>query len=210
MRPVVALPIDAITAPDWNPTEMGEYMRQRLRQSIRRFGMVVPLVVRAVGGGLYETVGGAQRLSVLREDKAVTATCIVVEADDVDARLLSQALNHVAGEENLGLRAEVVRYLLDNLPEEQLLAVLPDSAEDLRALASLGKQDIAQHLEAWQRAQGARLRNLQFRLTEAQLDVVDAALERAQARCTTNETNRRGAALAEICRKYLGRTEGAT
>jgi ParB family chromosome partitioning protein len=46
---------------------MDETMRSRLRCSIQRFGLVVPLVVRPVGDDCYETIGGAQRLVVLRE-----------------------------------------------------------------------------------------------------------------------------------------------
>lgn len=149
MTLLVELPLDSITTPEWNPNEMSEAVISRLRQSIRRFGMVVPLVVRAVGGGSYESIGGAQPLAVLLGEGTTSVSWVVVEADDIETRLLAQALNHIAGEENAGLRADVVRHLLDNLPLDQVASILPDSAQSLQALASFGQEDIAEHLAAW-------------------------------------------------------------
>ena len=48
MNMVVDIPIGEIEAPDWNPNEMDEDMRQHLRRSIQRFGNLVPLVVRMI------------------------------------------------------------------------------------------------------------------------------------------------------------------
>ena len=102
---IVYLPMNSIIAAQWNPNEMDTDMLSHLLHSVQRFDLVVPLVVRKVGDNRYETIGGAQRLSILRELGMTTAPCVVVEADDSEARLLGQALNHVAGSDNLGLRA---------------------------------------------------------------------------------------------------------
>ena len=202
---VVDLSIESIESPEWNPNEMGTDLRAHLRRSISEFGMVVPLVVRAADAGRYETVGGAHRLSVLRDMGFAKAPCLVVEANDAEARLLSQALNHIAGEDNLGLRAALVRDLLEALPQDRVLAVLPDSADGLQALASLGEDDIARHLTAWQRVQVARLRHLHFQLTDDQLALVEEALRHAPADHEEQKgsPNRKGIALTEICRGYL-------
>ena len=106
---------------------------------------------------------------------------MIVDVDDAHARLLAQALNNVHGEDDLGLRAEAVREILKQVPEDQVLAILPDSAQGLDALASLGQQDMAEHLRAWQLAQGARLKHLQFQLTTSQLEVVQVALARVMS-----------------------------
>ncbi len=65
-------------------------MLNHLRHSVQRFDLVVPLVVRKVGDNRYETIGGAQRLSILRELGMTTAPCVVVEVDDSEARLLAR------------------------------------------------------------------------------------------------------------------------
>ena len=113
---IADLPVDSIIAALWNPNEMDTDMLSHLRHSVQRFDLVVPLVVRNVGDNRYETIGGTQRLSILSELGMTTAPCVVVEADDSAARLLGQALNHVAGSDNLGLRAEVMREILETSP----------------------------------------------------------------------------------------------
>ena len=202
---VVDLPIGAISTPEWNPNEMDQVMRTRLRRSIERFGCQVPLLVRPVGPDRYETIGGAQRLAVLGELGAATAPCVLVQVDDAEAKLLSQALNHIAGEDNPGLRAELLRHLLDALPQEDVLTILPDSAKNLQALASMGQESMAEHLQSWQQAQQARLHHLTLQLQPDELNLVEEALSRAiaQLRGHQNGPNLRGQAFTAICQFYL-------
>ena len=207
MIEVISLAVENIQEPGWNPTEMDEAMRCHLQASLERFGVVVPLVVRRVGDGIYETVGGAQRLSILKDAGTESAPCVVVEVDDTEARILSQALNHIAGRDNPGMRAELLRELLEGKTQEDLLRLLPESAESLGALASLGEESIAQGLQAWQAAQqGARLRHFNTQLTQDQLQVVQraVALFETQAEQLTSENpNRRGQSLYLLCEAYL-------
>lgn len=208
---IVKLSIEQIHASPWNPNEMDEEMTSRLRRSIQRFGLVAPLVVWRTEDGHYETIGGAQRLSVLREVGEASIPCVVVEADDAEARLLSQALNHISGADNLGLRAELIRHLLDVLPPEEVHAILPD-IEELQALSSLAQEPVAEYLAEWERARSARLRHLQFQLTETQLEIIEEALSRVlplARRNTGDSPNARGTALYELCRAYL-ELSGAT
>ena len=129
----------------------------------------------------------------------------MVDLDDPNARLLAQALNRIEGQDDLGLKAELVRHVLESLPQNEVLSILPESTESLQALASLGVMDMSEHLQAWQQAQAAKLRHLTFQLTDAQLDVVEETLARALARGVQSDgsPNRRGIALAEICRYFL-------
>ncbi len=135
---------------------------------------------------------------------------MIVELEDAEARLLSQGLNRIAGEDDLGLRAEVIRDILKALPQEDILAILPDSAENLRALASIGEATIADQLEAWQRAQSARLRHLQFQLTDDQLSIITEALGLAVTHHPVGgpDKNRKAQALLEICQTYLSTMGG--
>ncbi len=198
--------------PDWNPNELSRDLRAKLRTSIARFGLVVPLAVRVLGTDIYETVGGAHRLAVAAEMGLETVPCIVVEVDDKDARLLSQCLNHIAGEDNPGLRAELVKEVLAELPMDEVLSLLPDSAESLTALAALGEADLAESLRQWQTEQAARLKHMTFQLVPSQLDVVEEAIERIGHGVDQEDDgnpNRRGVALFHLCRTYL-ESEGRT
>ena len=203
---IVDLPINSIQSPQWNPNQMDDATRVRLKRSIQRFGLVVPLVVRLAHDGVYETLGGAQRLSVLRELGIASAPCVIVETDDANARLLAQALNRIQGEDDLGLKAELLKEVLERIPQADVLALLPETGQSLQAFASLGQQDMAAYLQNWQQAQSARLKHLTFQSTQAQLEVIEEALARVIPRSidvASGNPNPRGNALFRLCQHYL-------
>ena len=208
---VVNIPISQLREASWNPNGMDEEMTDRLMESLGRFGVVENLVVRPVDGGSYEVVSGNQRLRALKEAGRTELPCVVVDLEDAQSRLLAQALNRIQGEDDLGLKAEMVRQMLQSIPPAEVLSILPESAESLQALASLGEADLAEHLQAWQQAQAARLRHMTFQLANDQLEIVEEAMERAMAGVTHNGSNptKRGNALFELCKSYLDET-GAT
>ena len=141
-----------------------------------RYNLVQPLVVRSLVDGMFEVIGGNQRLNVLRELGWPSAPCVVVDLDEADARLLSQALNNLHGADNLGLRGELLRQVLEKVSQEEILELLPETADSLQALVSLGQQDMAQYLEAWEKAQQFKLKHLQLQLTPMQLEVIEEAI----------------------------------
>ena len=203
---VVGLPISQLQAAEWNSNEVEPEMMARLRESVSRFGLVENLVVRTMGKEAYEVLSGNHRLQVLADLKIETVPCVVVDLDDVRARLLAQALNHIRGEDNPGLRAEGLRRVLDSVSQYEVLRLLPETAGGLQALIHLGEQDLATHLEAWQRAQAARLKLLQFRLPNAHSRVVLRAIDHALQQHPEDQgtaPNVRGAALYRICKWYL-------
>ena len=202
---ITDLPITRLTGASWNPNCMDSYMLSRLRESLERFGVVDNLVVRPLSDGLYETLSGNQRLQVMAEQGYTHAPCVIVDLDDIQAKLLAQALNRIGGEDDLGLKAELVREMLRSLPQSEILSLLPESAESLRALESLGTADISEQLQAWQQAQSARLRHMTFQLTTEQQQVVKEALDRALNVAPENDVNpnRNGTALFRLCQYYL-------
>ena len=106
----------------------------------------------------------------------------------------------------MGLRAALLQEVLEVLPQDAVLALLPETAESLKAMASLGQGTMAEYLEAWQSSQAARLRHLQFQLTSAQIEVVEKALAQflPQAKqAPGNNPNARGVALYLLCTEYL-------
>ena len=121
--------------------------------------------------------------------------------------LLAQALNRIEGSDDLGLKADLVREVLKALPQSEILGILPETAESLMALATLGEADMAEHLRAWEQAQAARLRHMIFQLSDSQLESVEEAITRVSADTASDRSNpnRRGNALYRLCLEYLKR-----
>ena len=202
---VVDLPITRLTGADWNPNRMDFDMLSRLKESIVSFGLAGVLVVRPVSDCLYEVLSGNQRLGVLAELGYTSAPCVVVDLDDARSRLLAQALNRIAGDDDLGLKAELVREMLKSLPQTEILALLPESAASLRGLESLGTADMSEQLQAWQQARSVRLRHMNFQLTSDQQQLVKEALDKALNAAPGNDANpnKNGNALYWLCENYL-------
>ena len=202
---VVDLRLSLLRAAHWNSNRMEEAMVSRLRESIRRFGLLGVLVVRPMEE-LYEVLSGNQRLAVLNDLGYERAPCVITELDDAQARLVSQALNHIQGEDDLGLKAELLQEVLETISEPEVLAVLPETVESLKALSSMGKETIAEHLKAWQQAQAARLKHFIVQLTPSQKNVVEEALSSFLPNVRPGDEgnpNVRGLALYHLCRAYL-------
>ena len=207
---VVELRLDRLVEAPWNPNAMDAAGQARLRESIARYGLVVPLVVRPLDES-FEVLSGNRRLAILRELGFVSASCVAVDLDDAHARLLAQALNRIHGDDDLGLRAELLRTVLEHLTPEQVLAVLPESAQSLQQFASLGRQDMAGYLQEWQQAQAARLHHFTFQFTDEQLTLVRETLEPFVAQVSAGDggnPNRQGLALLLLCQSYRELREG--
>jgi len=202
----VELSLKQLREAPWNSNQIDESMLARLRESIRRYGLVENLVVRRISEDIYEVLSGNQRLRLIREKGFTHAPCVVVDLNDTHARLLAQALNHIHGEDNLGLRSELLRKVMETVTEKEIAAILPDTADSLRAIASMGQETIADYLQNWQQACAARLRHLQFQLTPAQLELVEEAIARVlpQASQTQRDSpNMKGTALYLLCKKFI-------
>ena len=205
---IVHVPIGSISSPAWNPNEMTEHMRIRLRRSIERFGLVIPLAVRSLGAETYETVGGAHRLDELRELGVDLVPCVLVDADDGEAKLLSQLLNHVAGEDDPGLRAELLRDLMERIPQAELLNYLPDAPKVLSDLSKIGVASLAERLVAWERSKTDRLRHWVAQLSDDQWEVVNAAVRNYWPKDTTSSNpNKRGLALYALCQAAIDQND---
>ena len=202
---IIELSIELLREASWNVNQADEATLQRLRSSIRQFGFVQNLVVRRLGD-VYEVLSGNQRLKLLREFNVSKVPCVIVNLDDAHVRLFAQALNHIHGDDDLGLRAELIREVLKTIPEQEVLTVLPDTMVGLKGMATLGQEAVAGYLQNWEKARAVRLRNLLFKLTSEQLPTIETAIDQMLPEARRRQgisPNSRGTALYLICQSYL-------
>ena len=202
---VVELPIEHLRPAPWNANVMDEGDQARLKASLKRYGLVQNLLVRKLPDGTCEVLSGNQRLKELGDGGTLSAPCVVVNLSDADARLLSQALNRIHGEDDLGLRAEVIKSILQILPQSSVLSLLPETRQSIEAISTLGQEDLAVHLAEWQQAQSTRLNHMTLQFGNTQLEVVGEALKLAMKVSPGQQKspNRRGIAMTAICQAYL-------
>ena len=207
---IVQLPLAKLREAPWNPNQMDAALLAKLARSVRRFGLVGVLVVRLMGNGLYQVLSGNQRLQVLRGLQWDSIPCVVVEVNEAEAKLLAQTLNSLHGSDDLGLKAELVSHILAAIPKEEVLALLPETAERLRGLSNLNAETITQNLLNWQASQKAKLRHFTCQLTQDQLATVERALGRlmVQARSMqTDNPNLKSASLYLLAQNFLDSEE---
>jgi len=192
----------------WNPNQMDERMMERLRESISRYGLVEPFVVRPLDDSLYEVLSGNQRLRVLQGMDLKSVPCVVVELNDTKAMLLAQALNGLRGEDDLALKGALLKEILSSVSEDEVLSLLPETTESLKSLSLINEMDLAEHLKAWEEAQDARLRHMQLQFTNKQLETVEEAVSLVIHEAKedgSDNPNTRGNAVFLLCKFYLER-----
>jgi ParB family chromosome partitioning protein len=165
--------------------------------------------VRRIDNG-YEVLSGNQRLKLLRVFNLSKAPCVIVDLDDAHARLLAQVLNHTHGSDDLGLRAELLREVLQVMPEQEVMSVLPDSVAGLSGIGAINQETLAGYLQNWEKARAVRLRNLLFKLTPDQLQTIEAAVARILPEARLQpwiNPNTRGTALYLLCKSFLDKED---
>lgn len=119
-------------------------------------------------------------------------------------------MNDLHGEDDLAAKGEILKTVLETVPQDDVLSLLPETVESLKALTSIARADMAQHLLAWQGAQAARLRHVQLQLTDKQLEVVEEAVALmmpSAAGLQDDNPNLRSRAIYLLCRYYLERRQ---
>ncbi len=132
------IPIDQIDPNSWNPNEMADFMSEKLRMSLERFGQVAEVLVRQKPDGRYEIIDGEHRF---REAKVLGETELLcndlgVISDD-KAKMLTLAMNELHGERNPVRLSKLLNTLHDGPEWDFLKEALPFTDLELENLFSL-------------------------------------------------------------------------
>ena len=204
------LPIENLIEATWNPNHVDERGHNRLKESLSRYGLVEPLVVRPKEDSSYEVLSGNHRFKAIRNMGFSSIPCVVVNLDDAEAMLLAQTLNGLHGEDDQAQKGELFKNILASIPENKVLSLLPETTESLRSLASFSQLDLAEHLQAWEQAQAAKLKHMVLQFTNEQLETVEEALSQVLPKARNDKAkspNTRSTAMYLLCRSYLEKEE---
>ncbi len=200
------LPVESLNEASWNPNHMDEITLSRLIESLSRYGLVEPLVVRPKEDSFYEVLSGNHRLKAIRNMGFSLVPCIVVNLNDAESMLLAQTLNGIHGEDDQAQKGELFKNILATIPEDKVLSLLPETTESLRSLASFNQLDLAEHLKAWEQSQAAKLKHMVLQFTNKQLETVEEALSRVLPKARNDKSkspNTRSTAMYLVCKFYL-------
>lgn len=190
-----------------NPNLMSDERLEKLAQNIAREGRYPPLVVRPhpESAGAYQLLDGHQRLEVLRRLGHEEAVCFLWPCDDASALVLLATLNRLEGEDVPGRRAELLADLSELLPVEELAGLLPEDGGAIREtlqLLELDTESLLAQLTAAADRQGQKApRLISFALLPEDEAVIEEAVREAMV--GLDGANRRGRALARVCRLFL-------
>lgn len=89
---VQRVPVSALTPSPYNPRRISDEALSGLRSSIKRFGLVVPILVNKN----YQVIGGHQRLRIVKESGVKETTVVVVDLPEHEEKALNITLNNSA------------------------------------------------------------------------------------------------------------------
>ena len=206
---VVQLPVGELIPNPWNVNRVTPEMRHKLREYIRKEGLVEPLVVRPLAVGGYQILGGYHRWLICKDDLDYEVVpCVVVELDDKRAKVLSINLNEMKGEPVQHLLSELLFDLSKDTTLADLATMLPYEEAQLRDSLELLK--LPDGLDRLLEEQAAK--EAQETPTVLSFVVDDAAqIEQAIAAIAAGleGKNKRGRALARLAERYLEGTRDA-
>ena len=190
-----------------NANVMPDDIAEKVARNIERTGKYPPLLVRPHPGlpDEFQLIDGEQRWRILPRIGHADALCYVWDCDDEAALLLLATINRLRGGDVPGLRSALLAELDRLLPRDVLETLLPEDASAISDALNFTKLDadalLADLTAAAERASVDGPRLISFAVTPED----EAAIERAILVASEGLTcaNRRGHALAAVCRGYL-------
>lgn len=129
--------VDELHPNNWNPNKQSEYIFERELASIRKFGFVVPVIIRDSGERL-EIVDGEHRWRAAKDLEMPQIPCFNLGLVSRETAMqLTVALNEIKGRPDAIKLGDVLAELAENIPIADLTAVLPYTEKEMGYLLEL-------------------------------------------------------------------------
>ena len=142
MISIVHVPISELKLTDYNPRKWSEQQKAELKESIKRFGVVDPILVNSADSRKNIIIGGHFRYTVLKELEYKEVPVIYIKIPDLEKeKELCIRLNKNQGEFDLELLAEFDETFLDNIGfKTEELDSIYNTEEDTEEIFDLKKE----------------------------------------------------------------------
>jgi hypothetical protein len=201
------IPIEVLHAHPANPNDMSSALFEKLKTNIDLEKRYPPLIVREHPEieGEYQVLDGHFRKMALEQLGYTSVSCYPWPCDDRTALLLLATLNRLEGQDIPARRAVLLEELADLVEPDDLEKFIPENTQRVNEMISMMNLDvdsILSDLESrfeTERQNSPRLTS--FPIEVEDINDVDGAIDRASNLLIGK--NRRGRALAMVCRGYL-------
>lgn len=194
--------IDILEPNPWNPNRMTMELFKKELASIRRWGMVVPIIVRPLRGGTYQIIDGEQRWKAATDLELLEVPVWDIgDVSDADAKQLTIVLNELHGSYEPELMRPLLRDLLTSETTESLLEVLPWEKAEFTKLAELEPFDWPALDKETIQHDGRQWVERIYRLPLDTAKVVDQAMNKAKSQLDDGSDWQ---ALEILAAEYLG------
>lgn len=104
---ITPIKVSAVKSNEWNFNQMDDHIFRSLIESIRRYGVLQPILVR----NDYTIIKGQKRWLAAKEAGLEEIFAVVIETSEEEAKLLSISLSHLRGKTNEELLAGLIAEL---------------------------------------------------------------------------------------------------
>lgn len=125
--------------------EEGDPDYEKLKQSIEKFGHVIPVVWNERTGNV---VGGHQSLTVLKNIGKTEVQCVIVNLDENDEKTLNIALNKITGRWDMEKLDQVMEELVNagmqqftGFDEKEIEKMMEDLSTEIMEIGELAEED---------------------------------------------------------------------
>jgi ParB-like chromosome segregation protein Spo0J len=193
--------VDQLVPNTWNPNRQDDETFAKEKQSLRRFGFVLPIVTRSSDPGKpFEIIDGEHRWKAAIElDMEWVPIFDVGPISDHEAMQLTIVLNELRGKAEPKKLGDVLKRLLASDTIDSLTEVLPYSKEDVGKIAELPDFNWNQFKERTQKAASERMVERIFRLPVDANKKLNEALEKVRGEENMSDSD----ALAALAGEYL-------